>query len=125
MDLTILYRVLYSPRCVFENWGDKPRPEPFIIVGIFAILLTITLYIGYDRFFNTYILWILGLPVGLCLLLLKPIIETCFIYILAYYNFITQKPKVYILLNIFILCAIPLYIEVIIIRVFAYSLSPN
>ncbi len=123
MDFSILYRILYSPSSVFENCGGKPRPEPFVIIGIFGVLSTMTLYIGDGRFFNSSILWILGLPIALFLLLLKPIIETCFIYLLAYYIFITQRHKFNILLNIFIICTIPFYIEVILIRFFASILS--
>ncbi len=108
MDFSILFRVLYNPRRVFEEWGDKPRPEPLIFIAFLAVVLNIIAYIGrFAEILNHPLLFIFLVLFGLLALLILPILQAMLIWVIT----LAARAKFFSLLSAFILCILPILIE--------------
>ena len=61
MDFTILYRVIWKPSEVFNQFKSKLRIEPFILVAVISIISGINAYLGpYKELNKQPLLFLLG-----------------------------------------------------------------
>jgi hypothetical protein len=111
VDFSILYRVLWKPREVFKEFEGKRRLEPFIFIGVMALLLTIKVYRGsFEDVKEHPALLLIGLIQISLSDLMIPIVNATVVYFAIRFA-LKLKFSFWSLVGIFILCGIPFYIE--------------
>ncbi len=119
MDLTILYRFLWQPRNVFQQFVDKTRLEPFIFVVAYAILS----YLWYFwELLKTPHLFLLSLFQGLLTSLIFPIVNAVIAFLMVRLWF-GKTVNFLSIVSVSILCGLPYFIEGLLMAGFGYHPS--
>jgi hypothetical protein len=121
MDYSILYRVIWKPGEVFKQFKDKPRLEPYIFIGAIVILQCLKPYVGHvEEMTKAPFTLLMNLLVGFLFFLLFPIVSAI-VVTLAATLLGNERPPYFPLLSAFILCALPYYIEAILVLTVGYT----
>ncbi len=121
MDFSILYRVVWKPGEVFKQFKDKARLEPYILIAMIVLFQGLK---PYWRHFEAVsaapLAFTMNLLFGFLLFILFPIADAVIVTITA--SILGgEKPRFLSLLSAFILCALPYYIETVLVLVFGYT----
>lgn len=120
MDFTILYRVIWKPSEVFNQFKSKLRIEPFILVAVISIISGINAYLGpYKEVNSQPLLFVLGVVEGFFILLLPSVTDAVIIFLIAFLIF-KERTSFLMLVSAFALCELPYYFERILVMAFNY-----
>ena len=121
MDFSILYRVVWKPSAVFKQFKDKPRLEPYILVGVLVLLQGLKPYWGhFDAITAAPSAFAMNLLFGFLFFVLFPIMDAV-VVVLTASILGGAKPRFLSFLSAFILCALPYYIEAMLALFFGYT----
>lgn len=116
MDLTVLFRVVWQPKKVFHQFVGKTRVEPFI----FVVLYVVGSYLWYKKdLIRQPVLFLINLLDGFSVALLFPVLNATLSYLLVRYC-LKHNVRYMALVSVFILCALPYFIEGLLTAGFGY-----
>lgn len=119
MDFTILYRFIWQPRKVFQQFVDKTRLEPFVFVVAYAILSYLWYFWG---LLKTPHLFLLSLFQGLFTSLIFPVVNAIIAFLMVRF-WLGKTISFLSVVSVAILCGVPYFIEGLLMAGFGYHPS--